>query len=112
MKSLPIALLIAAASTAAIARAPSMTVSWTETKLSAEDCVALAEKSMRAAGMTRAFEILSGNTVYGESGDYTGAIRCVADHEVVMFVIAGPAADRTEELHKQIKDPFTAPSSN
>ena len=112
MKSLPIVLVIAAASTAATARAPSMTVSWGETKLSQEDCVALAEKSMRAAGMTKAFEVLGASTVYGESGDYTGAIRCVTAHEVVMFVIAGPESDRTDELHKKIKDPFAAPSSN
>jgi hypothetical protein len=112
VRSLPIVLVIVAASTAATATAPSMTVSWLDTKLSKEDCVTLGEKSMRAAEMTKAFEVLGGSTVYGESGDYTGAIRCVESHELVMFITAGPDSDKTDEFNKKIKVPFNAPSSN
>jgi hypothetical protein len=108
MKSLPIVLAAAVISTAAIAEAPSMTIGWLDIKLSFEDCTATGGKSMRDAGLTTNFEVLD-DTVYGETGDYTAAIRCLISNSVAVFVTAGPDSKRTEEITAKLKAPFNTP---
>jgi hypothetical protein len=101
-------LLLAAAtvvSTAAFAEAPAMTIGTLETALSQEDCIAKGASAMKGAGLTQNFEVV-GRTVYGETGNYTGAIRCESGRTTAFFVVAGPASKNTEEIHAKLKAAF------
>ena len=111
MKSLSLAFVAAVVSTAAFAAAPAMTIGSLETKLSQEDCLALGAKVMRGSGLTKNFETV-GRTVYGETGDNTGAIRCMTSFGIVLFVVAGPTdkgANGTDAIEKKLKDAFGSP---
>jgi hypothetical protein len=108
MKSLPIAAVVLAVSTAALANAPSMTIGSLDTALSQEDCVAKGASVMKGVGLTQNFEVI-GRTIYGETGDYTAAIRCESAKTVAIFVVAGPSSDMTEEIHGKLKAAFNEP---
>jgi hypothetical protein len=112
MKSFSIVAVAAVVSTVALADAPAMTIGSLEMKLSQEDCIVKGTSVMKGAGMTQNFEVV-GHTVYGETGDYTAAIRCESAKTVAFFVVAGPLSKVTEELHGDLKKAFGgAPSSN
>jgi hypothetical protein len=108
MKSSPIAAIALLASTAALADAPAMTIGSLEMALSQEDCIAKGTSVMKDAGLTQNFEVV-GRTVYGETGDYTAAIRCDSTKTIAFFVVAGPLSKNTEEIHGKLKAAFDAP---
>ena len=108
MKSLLLAAVAAVVSTAAFADAPAMTIGSLETVLSQEDCIAKGTSAMRGAGLTKNFEVV-GRTVYGETGNYTAAIRCESAKTTAFFVVAGPASKNTEEIHAKLKAAFGTP---
>jgi hypothetical protein len=108
MKSLSIAVVAAVVSTAALADAPAMTIGTLETALSQEDCIAKGTSIMKDAGLTQNFEVV-GRTVYGETGNYTAAIRCDSTKTIAFFVVAGPLSKNTEEIHGKLKAAFGAP---
>jgi hypothetical protein len=108
MKSLFVAAAAFVVSTAALAEAPAMTIGSLEMSLSQEDCIAKGTRVMKGAGLTQNFEVV-GRTVYGETGNYTAAIRCDATKTVAVFVVAGPASKNTEEIHGRLKIAFDAP---
>jgi hypothetical protein len=105
MKSLSVAAAAVVVSTAALADAPAMTIGSLEMKLSQEDCLAKGTRVMKGAGLTKNFEVV-GRTVYGETGNYTGAIRCDSTKTIAFFVVAGPASKNTEEIHGKLKAAF------
>jgi hypothetical protein len=108
MKSLSVAAVALVTSTVALAEAPAMTIGSLEMTLSQEDCIAKGTRVMKGAGLTQNFEVV-GRTVYGETGNYTAAIRCDATKTVAYFVVAGPASKNTEEIHGRLKAAFDAP---
>jgi hypothetical protein len=105
MKSLSVAAVALVTSTAALAEAPAMTIGSLEMTLSQEDCIAKGTRVMKGAGLTQNFEVV-GRTVYGETGNYTGAIRCDSTKTIAFFVVAGPASKDTEEIHAKLKTAF------
>lgn len=108
MKTLSVAAAALVVSTAALAEAPAMTIGSLDMTLSQEDCIAKGTRVMKGAGLTQNFEVV-GRTVYGETGNYTAAIRCDATKMVAYFVVAGPASKNTEEIHGRLKAAFDAP---
>ena len=114
MKSLTVALVVASTVVAADVQAqtrrtnvrgPAVTIGSLGTKMAQDDCLALGNKIMRSAGLTQNFEVV-GRTVYGETGAYTGAIRCEASYGIVVFFVAGPSSKQTDSIHQKLKDPF------
>jgi hypothetical protein len=99
------AAVLAVCATAALAAAPSMSTRWADMTLSSDDCVAKARRAVRAEGFTKNFEVVS-TTVFGERGDYTCAVRCAADKEIVFFVVAGPVAKRSTDYNAAIAEHF------
>jgi hypothetical protein len=84
-----------------------MSIGSVDTKLSQIECIARAKSVLRDAGLTKNFEAFE-YTVYGETGEYTAAIRCEAANELALFVVAGPSVKRSGPLLKQIKDAFSS----
>jgi hypothetical protein len=105
VKSLLLAAVVTVLSTAALADAPAMTIGSLETALSQEDCIAKGTSAMKGAGLTQNFEVV-GRTVYGETGNYTAAIRCESGKTTAIFVVAGPVSKNTEEIHAKLKAAF------
>ena len=105
MKSLSVAAAALVVSTAALADAPAMTIGSLEMTLSQEDCIAKGTRVMKGAKLTQNFEVV-GRTVYGETGNYTAAIRCDNTKTIAFLVVAGPQSKTTEEIHGKLKAAF------
>jgi hypothetical protein len=92
------------AASAALA-GPAMSVAWVE--ISDQDaCVKQASTLLKSNGFTTRFEVLSNRSIYGERGDYTGAIRCVSEKSVAFIAVSGPKGDLTGKYVDAIKDAF------
>lgn len=82
-----------------------MTVGSRQMTLSKADCITRAASVMRSHGLTNSFEIV-GINVFGEKGDYTGAIRCDENVPAVVFVVAGPESDQTVKIEGELEAAF------
>jgi hypothetical protein len=86
------------------AAAPGMAVNWVDVSGDQDACVKQATNALKRNNFGTRFEVLSNRTLYGERGDYTAAVRCVADKSVAFVAVAGPNADLTEKYAQAIKD--------
>ena len=59
---------------------PAMSTRWSEMTLTEEECIEKGRRSVRAAGFTKNFEVVS-TTIFGERGDYTAGVRCAVEKE-------------------------------
>lgn len=57
------------------------------------DCMAHAQMAIFRAGFDKGEP--GSQSMIGKHGDYTAAIRCIADQRIVFFVTSGPSADTT-----------------
>src|SRR5262249_40355233 len=103
---LAVTLVASMAASSAIAAAPSMSMNWVSFTTDQDDCVKRASSAMRKNGFKTRFEVINSRSIYGERGDYTGAVRCVADKSVAFVAVAGPKGDQTEKYAKAIQDDF------
>ena len=104
---MPFAIALIVGLTSAIpVRAPSMSTSWSDLTVSQAECISKGTKAMRGAGLTANFEVVGENTIYGEVGDYTGAIRCAERKNIVIFIVAGPDVGRCRSLRESMADIF------
>ncbi len=76
--------------------------------MSKADCIAKASAILRKGGLTTSFEVVDVN-IFGEKGDYTGAIRCDANIPAVVFVVAGPESDQTIKIEGELEAAFGEP---
>ena len=82
-----------------------MSTIWQDTQLDLEACVKQAELALHDAGMTKNTQTLR-ESVYGEQGPYTGAIRCLTGKSVVFMVVSGPRQDRASQYIRMLKSKF------
>jgi hypothetical protein len=85
--------------------APALSTNWKDTDLAQDDCVARAEQVARDAGLTTKLEKV-GQSIFGENGDYTGWVRCIADKNIVVFVVAGPELEEARKFLRAMVDAF------
>ena len=85
--------------------APALSTNWKATELAQDDCVARAETVAREAGLTTNLEKV-GQSIFGESGDYTAWVRCIADKGLVVFVVAGPKLEEARKFLRAMVDAF------
>lgn len=81
-----------------------ITTQWKDITLSQERCLDRAEEAIRGGG----FKTLphTKESRHGYKGDYTVAIRCMAEKEAVFFVVAGPSRERTPRYMEDIFSHF------
>lgn len=84
---------------------PAMTTFWQPTSLELTDCVQRGEAAIREAGMTENFQTFR-ESIYGERGPYTAAIRCLSGKGVVFFAVSGPRPDRASALMAVLRAKF------
>jgi hypothetical protein len=79
-----------AISTAAIADT-SIATRWKPLGEAQNDCMAHAQMAIFRAGFDAANP--GSQSMNGTHGDYTAAIRCLADQRIVLFITAGPSSE-------------------
>jgi hypothetical protein len=99
------ATVLAACATAALAAAPSMSTRWQGTTLTKDECLEQGRRAVRAESFTKNFEVVN-TTVFGERGDYTAAVRCAVEKEIVFFIVAGPIAKQATSYNAAIAERF------
>ncbi len=103
IKYLPLAVLATVMSSVA-AYAVGLSTSWTETRLTHEQCMRRAEIAMRDSDF---YEVeFVGQSVFGDYREYTGTIRCVTSKGIIFFVVAGPSSDRASSLRSRLVKNF------
>jgi hypothetical protein len=85
--------------------APAMTTNWKPITIDKKECLEKAEKVIKAAGLTKNFEVTSAS-VFGEQDDYTAQINCITEKGIAMFLLVGPKLERAREHMKAIYDGF------
>ena len=104
LASIPLAL-SAATPPAAEALPAGIANAWQDTFLSQNQCIKRAEFVMRRAGFSRNFQFV-GQSVFGEAGDYAGAIRCIDSKDLVFFMVSGTDNETRGLLLDRLIDNF------
>ena len=77
------------------AAGPAVATRWAYAKQTQEQCLRRAEQTLQRIGYDRLER--TAQSRYGTRGDYTVAIRCIAEHGIAILIASGPArgeADR------------------
>ena len=82
-----------------------MTTVWKETTASERSCIERAKQAMRDSDFTENLEVV-GQTVFGNSGRYEAAARCITSKELIFFVVAGPDSPTTNRRVTTIRDNY------
>ena len=77
---------------------PAISTRWKELTMSQEDCLQRAEAALSTSQFGRLER--TPQSRYGTRGDYTAAIRCVAENKIVFFIVGGPFARNGSALHE------------
>ncbi len=108
------ALPIAFAPAVALAAPPRFSTSWTSSdSTSHASCISRARSAMRDAGFTN-LEVVGdsannprGDTsIFGDSGEYSGSVRCITNRGIIMFMVAGPQSSTSSSLRRSIAESF------
>ena len=97
----------------AVAAAPAVNTFYIPYTFSHAQCMSFASTAMKAAGLTKGFEVV-GETTFGEVGDYTGDVRCVDEKKVAIVTVAGPNPQRCADIGKTVETELrkAGPQSN
>jgi len=90
--------------------APGLLLNWRDTDLSNAECIRFAKKSLSAAGFTDGGVVRNdrGSIAYGFNGGYHGAIRCLTDRNIAVFVVTGKSSERSVNLGDRVTDYWDA----
>jgi hypothetical protein len=77
----------ASASPAAIADT-AIATRWRQMRLDQDDCMSYARLAIFRTGFEKAEP--GSQTMSGKKGEYTASIRCLAEQQMIFFVVAGP----------------------
>jgi hypothetical protein len=82
---------IAAASAAPAAIADTaIATRWRQMRLDQENCMSYARLAIFRTGFEKADP--GSQTMSGKKGEYTASVRCLAEQQMIFFVVAGPDA--------------------
>ncbi|WP_414578057.1 hypothetical protein [Anabaena sp. CCY 9402-a] len=79
--------------------------SWQPTRLTQQQCLNRAELALRNTGFTKGFAALESG-VYGETGQYSGTIRCISSKGLAFFIVAGPSARTAQNLLTRLENNY------
>ena len=83
---------------------PAVSTRWRETGMTQDECFHYAEAAITGAGFGRIERTTQSR--YGTLGDYTASIRCIVDHKVIFFIVAGPSLEQAPKYLDDIYDHF------
>ena len=83
---------------------PAVATRWNNARISQDECLRRAEDAIRKAGFGRLERTQQSR--YGTRDEYTAAIRCVTDSNVVFFIASGPSRGEADRLAGALYDNF------
>lgn len=101
-----VALTLGMACAQAAVAGPNLSSAWLTVEEPQDSCIAKASAAMKKAAFNTRFEVVQNTSVYGERGDYTAMIRCVADKNIAYFVVAGPIAAACSKHMNAMRDEY------
>jgi hypothetical protein len=75
---------------------PAVSTRWNNVRMSQDQCLRKAEDAIRQAGFGRLER--TEQSRYGTRGDYTAAVRCVSENNIVFFIASGPSRGEADQL--------------
>jgi hypothetical protein len=85
---------------------PAMSSAWLIINVSQDECIRRGTAAVRGNTFTTRFEVISNASIYGERGEYTALVRCVAEKGIVYFVVAGPRGETSTNHMNAMRDGF------
>jgi hypothetical protein len=83
---------------------PAVSTRWRDSEMSQDECFHYADIAIQAAGFSRIERTTQSR--YGTRDDYTAAIRCIIDHKIIFFIVAGPSLEQAPKYLDDIYDHF------
>jgi hypothetical protein len=97
--------IVAAAAVPAAARAgPAIATDWFESTLTQETCFARAEQALNQMGLANIERTRFSR--FGQAGDYTMQVRCVAEKNMVLVITAGPDRPQVQAYQAKLVELF------
>lgn len=106
-RHLPIAVasaLLLGAATPAMAEGPAVSTKWLDLAVTQDACLTKAEAAIKAAGFNNPERTQQSR--YGTVEGYTGAVRCIPEKSIVMFVVSGPNRGTAERASMELFKAF------
>ncbi len=90
--------------TPAMAEGPAISTKWLDLTQSQDDCLTKAEAAVTATGFEKIERTQQSR--YGTADGYTGAIRCISEKAIVMFVVSGNDRGTAERASMELFKAF------
>jgi hypothetical protein len=106
MRSVPAScfgMLVAAVPSAGLA-GPAIVSDWFESTLSQERCFARAEQVLNQMGLGTIERTRFSR--FGQAGDYTMQVRCIAEKSMVLVITAGPDRSQVQAYQAKLVEQF------
>jgi hypothetical protein len=84
------AVIVAASASPAAVADTAVATRWRQMRLDQDNCMSYARLAIFRTGFEKADP--GSQTMSGKKGEYTASIRCLADQQMIFFVVAGPDA--------------------
>jgi hypothetical protein len=83
---------------------PAVSTRWQDTQLTQEECLQFAEVAIKGAGFGQIERTTQSR--YGTLGQYTATIRCVTEHKIIFFIMAGPSLQQAPKYLDDVYNHF------
>lgn len=90
--------------TPALAEGPAVSTKWLDLTVSQDVCLGKAESAIKDSGFGNLERTQQSR--YGTVEGYTGAIRCISEKAIVMFVVSGPNRSTVERASMELFKTF------
>lgn len=88
----------------AMAEGPAVSTKWLDLTVSQDVCLGKAEAAIKTSGFGNLERTQQSR--YGTIEGYTGAIRCISEKAIVMFVVSGPNRGSAERASMELFKAF------
>ncbi|OQW54220.1 MAG: hypothetical protein A4S14_01960 [Proteobacteria bacterium SG_bin9] len=97
-------ILATTAAAPAMAEGPAISTKWLDLTVTQDVCLSKAEAAIKIAGFDNPEKTQQSR--YGTIDGYTGAVRCISDKAIVMFVVSGPNRGTAERASMELFKAF------
>lgn len=98
------ALLLVGIAAPAMAEGPAISTKWLDLTVTQDICLSKAEAAIKTAGFDNPEKTQQSR--YGTIDGYTGAVRCISDKAIVMFVVSGANRGTAERASMELFKAF------
>jgi hypothetical protein len=96
--------LAVSAASPALAEGPAISTKWLDLTVTQDVCLGKAEAAIKTSGFGNLERTQQSR--YGTVEGYTGAVRCISEKSIVMFVVSGPNRGTAERASMELFKAF------